>query len=51
MRHLWRRKIHTESWWRNLKERKHLEDSGIDGTIILKYITRNEILGEWREMD
>jgi hypothetical protein len=27
-------------WCRNLRERDHLEDSGIDGTLILKWICR-----------
>jgi hypothetical protein len=26
------------SWWRNLKERDHLENLGVGGRIILKYI-------------
>jgi len=25
------KKVHTEYWWRNLKERDHLEDIGIGG--------------------
>lgn len=28
--------VYTEFWWGNLRERNHLEDSGIDGRIILK---------------
>ena len=25
------REVHTEFWWRNLRERGHLEDPGVDG--------------------
>ena len=32
------RGLHTRVWWRNLKKRDHLEDLGIDGRIILKWI-------------
>ena len=28
--------MHTGFWWRNLREGDHLEDSGIDGRIILR---------------
>jgi hypothetical protein len=27
-------------WWGNLRERDHLEDSGIDRTILLRWIFR-----------
>ena len=30
--------MHTECWWKNLRKREHLEDSGVDGRIILKWI-------------
>jgi len=27
-------------WWGNLREREHLEDTGVDGRIILRWIFR-----------
>jgi hypothetical protein len=37
--HVWgRREIHAVFWWCNLKERNHLDDTGVDETIILKWI-------------
>jgi len=30
--------LHTEFWCGNLRERGHLEDPGIEGKIILKWI-------------
>jgi len=35
-----RGEVHTGFWWRNLKESDHLEDPGIDGRIILRWIVR-----------
>jgi len=31
-----RRKLYTGFWWGNMRERYHLEDSGVDGRIIIK---------------
>jgi hypothetical protein len=32
--------MHTAFWWENLKEADHLEDPGVDGRIILRWIFR-----------
>jgi len=34
--------VHTWFWWGNLKQRNHLEITGIDGKIILKWILKAE---------
>jgi len=38
---LWGRdEVYTVFWWGNLRERDHLEDPGVDGSIILRWIFR-----------
>jgi hypothetical protein len=32
--------VHTGSWWEDLREGNHLEDPGIDGRRILKWILK-----------
>ena len=39
----------TGFWWGNLRERDHLEDSGTDGRIILRWIFRKRDVGAWTE--
>jgi hypothetical protein len=43
-----RREVYTGFWWRNLRERDHLEDPGVDGRIIIKKNLREVGL---RDMD
>jgi hypothetical protein len=32
------KEVHTGFWWRDLRERDHLEEKGIDWRIILRWI-------------
>jgi len=47
-----RRQAYTGFWWRNLRERDHLEDPGVDGRIILRWIFRKwDVRGmDWIEL-
>ena len=38
-------KAYTRFWWRNLKERDHVGDPGVDGRIILRWIFRTWDVG------
>jgi len=41
MQHVWGRgEVYTGFWWGNLRESDHLEDPGVDGRIILRWIFR-----------
>jgi hypothetical protein len=42
-----RGELHTGFWWETLKERGHMEDPGVDGRKILRWICRKWDLGVW----
>jgi hypothetical protein len=44
-----RGEVHTRILWENLREGDHLEDSGLDGRIILKWIFEKWDGGTWTE--
>jgi hypothetical protein len=43
--------VHTGFWWGNLRNRDHLEDTGVDGRIIFKWILKkwDEVM-DWIEL-
>jgi hypothetical protein len=46
-----RGEVHTGFWWGDLRERDHLEDRGVDGRIILKWIFKKWDGGmDWIDM-
>jgi len=39
--------VNTGFWWGNPRERDHLEDTGVDGRIILRWILKNWDVEAW----
>jgi hypothetical protein len=39
--------LHTGFWWGRLKERDHLEHTGTDGRIILKWVLKKQVARVW----
>ena len=47
-----RGKLHSGFWWGNLREREHLEDQGVEGKKILRWIFRKWDGGtNWFDLD
>jgi hypothetical protein len=47
MQHIWGiGEVHIGFWWGNLREDDHLEDLGIDGRLILKWVFK-KWMGVW----
>jgi hypothetical protein len=42
-----RLEVYTGLWWRNQRKRDHLEDPGVDGRILLKWVFRKLDVGAW----
>ena len=42
-----RGEVHVVFWWGNMRERGHLEDSGVDGRIMLNWIFNKWMGGAW----
>jgi len=42
-----RGEAYTRFWWGNLREREHLGDPGIDGKIVLRWISRKWDVEVW----
>jgi len=48
MERVWvREEVHTGCRWKNLKERDHWGDPGVDGNIILRWIFRECYVVVW----
>ena len=42
-----RGEAYTGFWWEKVRERDNLEDAGVDGSVILRWILRKGEVGAW----
>jgi len=48
MWHVWRREeVYTVFWWGNVREGDYLEDPGVDGAILLRWVFRKWDVRAW----
>jgi hypothetical protein len=48
MWHVWEiGEVHAGIWWVNVKVRNHLEDLGVDGKLILKWVSNESFGRAW----
>jgi len=45
--HMGRGDVYTGFWWRNVRERDHLQDQSVDGSVILRWIFKKWDVGVW----
>ena len=46
--HVWGRgEVYIGFWWGNVRESDHLEETGADGRILLRWTFRNWVVGAW----
>jgi hypothetical protein len=52
MWHVWKKgEVHRGLWWGHLMERGHLEDAGVDGRLILNWISTTWIgVMDWTDL-
>jgi hypothetical protein len=43
----YRGEVYTRFWWRNMRDRDHLEDPSVDRKIILRWVFRKWDVGAW----
>ena len=41
------KKVYTGFWWRNLMERDHVEDPGLNGRVLLRRVFKMWVVGVW----
>jgi len=47
---MWEKRDYTGFWWRNLREKDHLKDPGVDGRTMVKWIFRKWDVRVWTRL-